>query len=115
MSLRTLFSLIHTIIFACALQNFAVASHNLHGYKTSSQYHKQCLQDIGGVWMAQELWLTERQLSQLSELNANFTAHSGMEEIISNGIFRGRPFGGVSVSWSPIPWPDWPLQLITAY
>ena len=35
-----------------------------------------------------------------SELNANFTAHSGMEEIISNGIFRGRPFGGVSVSWS---------------
>ena len=51
--------------------------------------------------MGQELWLTERQLSSLSKLGTQFTARSAMEDAISSGILRGRPFGGVSISWSP--------------
>ena len=51
--------------------------------------------------MGQELWLTERQLSTMSNLGTQFTARSAMEDAISGGIFRGRPFGGVSIAWSP--------------
>ena len=50
--------------------------------------------------MGQELWLSEKQLSQLHQLDARFVARSAMEEEISSGIMRGRPFGGVSISWS---------------
>ena len=50
--------------------------------------------------MGQELWLQERQLSQLHQLDAQFVARSGMEQAVSTGLLRGRPFGGVSIAWS---------------
>ena len=51
--------------------------------------------------MAQELWLSEKQLPQLQQLGTQFVARSGMEDATSGGILVGRPFGGVSISWSP--------------
>ena len=51
--------------------------------------------------MGQELWLTEHQLSSLNNLGTQFVAWSAMEDAISTGILRGRPFGGVSIAWSP--------------
>ena len=51
--------------------------------------------------MGQEIWLTEQQLSNMSILGTQFVARSGMEDAISSGILRGRPFGGVSIAWSP--------------
>ena len=51
--------------------------------------------------MAQELWLSEKQLPTMQELGTQFVARSGMEEAVSNRILVGRPFGGVSISWSP--------------
>ena len=50
--------------------------------------------------MAQELWLQERHLCQLQSLGTSFIARSGMEDAISTGVLRGRPFGGVSITWS---------------
>ena len=50
--------------------------------------------------MAQELWLSEQQLPQLQKLDAQYVARSGMEDAISSGILKGRPFGGVSITWS---------------
>jgi hypothetical protein len=50
--------------------------------------------------MGQELWLTEKQLSQLDFLDAQFSACSGMEQTIASGIFKGRPHGGVSIAWN---------------
>ena len=50
--------------------------------------------------MGQEHWLQEKQLSQFSQLNSSFVARSGMEKATSNGILRGRPFGGISITWS---------------
>ena len=50
--------------------------------------------------MAQELWLSERQIPQMHQLGVQFVARSGMEEAASSGVFRGRPFGGVSIAWS---------------
>ena len=51
--------------------------------------------------MAQETWLTEKRLSDLSQLGVQFVGRSGMEDATSSGIMRGRPFGGVSIAWSP--------------
>ena len=95
---RLLFSI---FIFASFNTSFTVASHNLHSFKKSSTFHKQCLQQYGGLWLAQELWLPESRISQLQQLGVNYVAHSGMEEAVSSGILRGRPFGGVSIAWSP--------------
>ena len=87
-------------IFASINKTFTVASHNLHGFKKSSAFHRQCLQQYGGIWFGQEHWLPENRLSQLNELGTQFVARSGMEDAVSNGIMRGRPYGGVSITWS---------------
>jgi hypothetical protein len=82
------------------LTTLTIASHNLHSYKKSGQYHKSCLQNFQGIWMAQELWLQEKLLSQLSSLGTQFVARSGMEDRLESGIYRGRPHGGVSIAWT---------------
>ena len=73
----------------------------MHSFKKSSAYHKSCLKNYGGIWFAQELWLSEKQLPSMHQIGTQFIAHSGMEEALSNGILVGRPFGGVSICWSP--------------
>jgi hypothetical protein len=50
--------------------------------------------------MGQELWLQEKQLSKLTSLGTQFVARSGMEERVESGIYRGRPYGGVSIAWN---------------
>ena len=50
--------------------------------------------------MGQELWLSEKQLPLLQQLGTQFMAKSGMEDAVSSGILRGRPYGGVSIAWS---------------
>ena len=86
--------------FAATLSNVVIATHNLHGFKTSSAYHKSCINSHGGVWMCQEHWLSESQIPLMQNLGCQFFARSGMEEAISSGIYRGRPFGGVGIAWS---------------
>jgi exonuclease III len=53
-----------------------------------------------GIWMGQELWLNEKQLSSLGSENVSFLARSGMEQSCSSGIYRGRPHGGVTLAWN---------------
>ena len=89
------------LIFAASITQITVASHNLHLFKKSAAYHKSCLKNYGGIWFGQELWLSEKQLPKLQELEAQFVARSGMENAVSSGILSGRPFGGVSIAWSP--------------
>ena len=98
----------HLFIF-CLLLTFAavtnskitIASHNLHGYKSSAAYHSSSMQTFEGVWMAQEHWLSEQQLPLLQKTGSQFVARSGMEDALSRGILTGRPYGGVCISWSP--------------
>ena len=97
----TLLFFLLSYTFTFTNKTFTVATHNLHGFKKSAPFHKKCIENHAGVWFAQELWLQERQLTQLQELGVNFTATSGMENGVSNGILRGRPYGGVSIAWSP--------------
>ena len=97
----TIFSIfVLNCIFAAQLNNICIGSHNLHGFKKSVKYHKDCLSMHKGVWFSQELWLQESQLSQLQQLDVQFAARSGMGNATSAGILRGRPFGGVAIAWS---------------
>ena len=98
-SLFSIYCLIFT--FASVNKEFTIASHNLHGFKKSSIFHKQCIQKHSGVWLGQELWLPEKRLTDLSQLGVQFVARSGMEDAMAQGIYGGRPHGGVSVAWSP--------------
>ena len=51
--------------------------------------------------MGQEHWLSDHDLTKLKQLNVQYVAQSGMEEALSAGVMRGRPFGGVCIAWSP--------------
>ena len=84
-----------------AFTGITIGSHNLHGFTTSSNYHKQCIENHQGIWFCQEHWLSEQNLNKMSELGVNYVARSGMEDRIASGIYSGRPFGGVGISWSP--------------
>ena len=103
LSNMTILSFCLSLLFAASIASKSVniASHNLHSFKKSGAYHKQCLHTHGGIWMSQELWLSEKQLPTLQQLGTQFVARSGMEDSVSNGIMVGRPFGGVCISWSP--------------
>ena len=88
-------------LFASSLTNVSIASFNLHGFKASSNYLKSCIDKHGGIWMTQELWLTEQQLPLLHQTGAQFCARSGMQDSISTKMYQGRPHGGVCIAWSP--------------
>ena len=47
---------------------------------------KSCIDKHGGLWMGQELWLSEQQLPQLQQLGSQFVASLGMEDAISDRI-----------------------------
>ena len=96
--LLTLF--LSSFTFNSEQKNITVASHYLHGFKTSSEYHKSCISQYGGIWFGQEHWLSNKQLPQLQKLNAQYVARSGMEDAVSAGVMRGRPHGGVRILWS---------------
>ena len=99
-SLLTFFQLI--FFFAALLtKDIVIGSHNFHGFKTSVSYHRDCIENLKGIWFGQELWLSDRQLPMLHQLNAQFVARSGMEEAATTRILSGRPHGGVSIAWSP--------------
>ena len=104
--LKKSFVFIPTLILFClsfifTASSITIASHNFHGFKKTSAYHRSCLQRYEGIWLGQETWLTERQIPTLNSLGTQFVARSSMEDAISTSILRGRPFGGVSIAWSP--------------
>ena len=89
-----------SISFNSETKDIIVASHNFHGFKTTSAYHNSCISKYGGIWFGQEHWLSEKQLPLMQKLNGQSFARSGMEDAVSSGVLRGRPFGGVSITWS---------------
>ena len=100
------FLILVTTIFAAspalpAKSDVAIATYNLHGFSKSSKYLNDCLKSHGGIWFVQEHWLPESRLHMFQELDAQFFARSGMEDAVSSGVYRGRPFGGESICWSP--------------
>ena len=89
-----------TSIFNSETKTITIGSHNLHSFKTSVDYHRSCIESHRGIWFAQEHWLSEKQLHLMHQLNSQFTARSGMEQSLSSGVMKGRPYGGISIAWS---------------
>ena len=93
--IASLFSLFcHFFFFASLNKQFAVGSHNLHGFRKSSEFHKQCIQNYTGVWFAQELWYTRKTpLRHLSTCRS---------------ICRPFRYGGIflkwHIQWMPTQW-----------
>jgi len=70
----------------------------MHGYNLGIG----CLTDIcsvSDVVLLQEHWLFPDNLHVLSNIHNEFLyyANSAMEKKLTNGVFRGRPFGGVAI------------------
>ena len=55
---------------------------------------------LAGFGWGKKHWLSNKQLHLFQSIQAQYYAFSGMEEAVSSGVLRGRPFGGVSIAWS---------------
>jgi len=75
-----------------------LCSYNMHGINIGNVYLCD-LCDMSDVVLIQEHWLAPDQSHLLSGFHDDFVcfASSSMSKKLSNGVFRGRPFGGVGV------------------
>jgi len=75
-----------------------IVSYNLHGLNQGRPY-LETLCDKYDIVLTQEHWLAQFNLDRLNYININMTcyASSAMDDVISKGCLRGRPFGGVAV------------------
>ena len=76
---------------ACQIVTF-----NLHGFNQGSSYLVELLK-CNDIICVQEHWLASNDFCKLIDLDSNFTVicFSSMEEVLSRGPLRGRPFGGL--------------------
>ena len=86
--------------FGMALENFhlTISSYNMHGFNSGSSFlNNLCIEN--DFIFIQEHWLLSQHLSNLSNFRQDFIFHgvSAMDTVSSQGILRGRPFGGVGV------------------
>ena len=75
-----------------------VCSFNMHGFTNSNSYLKDlCLGN--DLIFVQEHWLLSQHLSKFNSVSDSFLFYgvSAMDTVCSQGILRGRPFGGVGV------------------
>lgn len=79
----------------------SIISYNLHGFNQGSALLCEFCNTIKPeIIFIQEHWLSSINLDKLHALSRadyHCTASSAMEDVISAGILRGRPFGGLGV------------------
>src|SRR3989442_12741761 len=75
-----------------------IVTFNLHGFNQGSSYLVELLK-CNDIICVQEHWLSSNDFCKLTNLDSNFTVlcSSSMEEVLSRGPLRGRPFGGIAV------------------
>ena len=75
-----------------------IATFNLRGFNQGSSYLVELLK-CNDILCVQEHWLASNDFCKLINLDTNFTVlcSSSMEEVLSRGPLRGRPFGGIAV------------------
>ena len=87
-ALLVIASLLSAFQFNSATKDINVSSHNLHGFKTSSDYHRSCISQYGGIWMGQEHWLSNKQLHQFQSIKKNATSAAADTAVNSTSRFR---------------------------
>ena len=80
------------------LSALRLCSYNLHGLNIGRPgLIDMC--SISDIILVQEHWLSPERLHLMDTVSKDFMyfASSAMTEKLGNGVFRGRPFGGVGV------------------
>ena len=73
-----------------------VASFNCHGVR-SSLIELRALLDRVDILLLQEHWLSKQQLHELKSIHMDFDSYGASPMDFSEGVLRGRPFGGVGI------------------
>ena len=75
-----------------------IVTFNLYGFNQGCSYLVELLKS-NDIICVQEHWLSSIDFSKLTNLDNNFTVlcSSAMEDVLSKGPLRGRPFGGVAI------------------
>ena len=78
--------------------SFSIVSYNMHGFKQGfDTLNDLCSSKNPSLVFVQEHWLTPDALGRLLHFSNNYTGYgiSAMEDRVSSGVLRGRPYGGV--------------------
>ena len=79
-------------------EQLRLVTFNLHGFNQGIHYlHELCLSN--DIVLIQEHWLTPFDLNRLHESLPNmlvFTS-SAMNDVVTAGVLKGRPFGSVAI------------------
>ena len=87
-------------MMASFINNFSIVSYNCHGFNQGKEgLSRICSDIVPEVIFIQEHWLSSINNSELLTCSHNYTCYfsSAMDDVISRGILRGRPFGGVAI------------------
>ena len=82
--------------------NFFNNHDGLHGFYSSRSYLADlCNNPDTFIIGVQEHWLTPSNLHLLNSVHPDFACYaiSSMNNKLTSGVFRGRPFGGVAFLW----------------
>lgn len=88
----------NSIIMAVSSEHLSLCTFNMHGYNVGLPF-LQTLCEKNDLIFIQEHWLQDNQLHLLDDVHKDFTSYgkSSMCKKLSQGLLRGRPFGGVAV------------------
>jgi len=83
-----------------ALSALSLASFNMRGFNSGFGMAR----DLSGqfsILALQEHWLSKVNMDKLGLINDDFCFYgvSGMNNVLSSGFLRGRPFGGTAFMW----------------
>jgi exonuclease III len=82
-------------------EGISIISYNLHGFNQGSNLLQSLCSadDSPDLVFVQEHWLTPANLYKIKQFSKNYNGYgiSAMDKVISDGILRGRPYGGTCV------------------
>lgn len=82
------------------LEGLSLCTYNMHGFNNGASFLKQLCSNNDLIFV-QEHWLQNSQLHMFNTIDDQFKfyGNSSMENRLSKGLLKGRPFGGVGVLW----------------
>ena len=78
----------------------SVLTYNMHGFNQGSSYLREvCDAAVHDVIFIQEHWLSPALINKITHFSEHYVGigKSAMESVISTGVLKGRPFGGVTI------------------
>ena len=80
--------------------NLRTMTYNMRGFSQGSSFLKEtCDSGSYNVIFLQEVWLAPALMHKIQNLSPDYVCYgsSAMQQAVSTGLLRGRPFGGVNI------------------